>query len=163
MSTPIAAGKVVGFHYTLRNDAGEVVDSSDGVDPLTYMHGAGSIVPGLENALAGKTEGDAFTVVVPPTEGYGVRNEGMVHEVPRSQFPPDVEIEAGMQFGAQGPDGQAVPVWVAAVTDEAVTVDFNHPLAGQQLHFEITVASVRDATAEEVEHGHAHGPGGHDH
>jgi FKBP-type peptidyl-prolyl cis-trans isomerase SlyD len=164
MSTDvITTGKVVGFHYTLRNDAGEILDSSNGAEPLHYLHGGGNIVPGLENALHGKSAGESLKVTVAPGDGYGERHEAGVHRVPRDQFPPNVQIEVGMQFGTEGPDGEAVPVWVAAVDADAVTIDFNHPLAGQSLHFDVQLISVRDATDEEKAHGHPHGPGGHHH
>ncbi len=164
MSTDVvSAGKVIGFHYTLRNDAGEVIDSSAGADPLHYLHGAGNIVPGLESELLGKKIGEAFQVIVAAADGYGERFEEGVHEVPRGQFPPEVEIEVGMQFGTEGPDGNPVPVWVADVTEDTVTIDFNHPLAGARLHFDIELVSMRDASSEEIAHGHPHGPGGHHH
>jgi FKBP-type peptidyl-prolyl cis-trans isomerase SlyD len=163
MSEPVAEGKIVLFHYTLTNDAGETLDSSAGGPPLGYLHGAGSIVPGLESALTGKVAGDKLDVVVPAGEAYGEYVAGAVHKVPRTQFPPDVNIQVGMQFGAEGPDGQPVAVWVRAVDDNEVSIDFNHPLAGQQLHFAVEILTVREASTEERMHGHPHGAGGHDH
>jgi FKBP-type peptidyl-prolyl cis-trans isomerase SlyD len=159
----VAAGKVVGFHYTLHSDSGELIDSSDGHEPLFYIHGGGNIVTGLENALTGRKVGESLKVVVEPAEGYGERHEQGVQRVPRDAFPADLEIEVGLQFGAEGPNGEAVPVWVTAVAADAVTVDFNHPLAGQRLHFQVQLHSVRETTAEERSHGHVHGPGGHHH
>jgi FKBP-type peptidyl-prolyl cis-trans isomerase SlyD len=162
----VAAGKVVTFHYTLTNPAGDTLDSSSGGDPLSYLHGAGNIVPGLENALVGKNPGDKLDVTVAPGEGYGDRDERAVHKVSRDQFPPGAPLQAGMQFGAEGPDGQPVPVWITAVEGDTVTIDFNHPLAGVPLKFAVQLVDVRDATAEELQHGHPHGPdghGGHDH
>lgn len=152
----------VSFHYTLTNDAGEVIDSSSGREPLAYLHGAGSIVPGLENAMEGRAAGDRFEVKVSPEEGYGVRHEGMVQAVPRAAFQGVDRIEVGMQFQASGPQG-VMSVTVAQVTDDEVTVDGNHPLAGQNLNFAIEVVSVREASEEEIAHGHIHGPGGHAH
>jgi FKBP-type peptidyl-prolyl cis-trans isomerase SlyD len=156
-------GKVVSIHYTLRDDDGDVIDSSSGGEPLEYLHGAGNIVPGLENAMAGKAIGDKFKVTVTPAEGYGdVEGDGP-REVPRSAFPKDAELEEGMQLFVRGPDGEPFPVWVVAVHDDHVLLDANHPLAGENLHFEVEVVAMRDATKEEVEHGHPHGPGGHHH
>ncbi len=162
-SDVVAAGKVVGFHYTLRNDSGAVVDSSQGGEALSYLHGAGNIVPGLENALTGKKIGDQLKVKVSPSEGYGERFEEGVQQIPRDQFPPGIDIQVGMQFGAEGPDGSPVPVWVIGIAPDTVTIDFNHPMAGQNLNFEVAIASVRDASPEEMQHGHPHGPGGHHH
>ncbi len=158
----IAENTAVSFHYTLTNDQGEVLDSSSGREPLAYLHGAGSIVPGLENAMEGKAAGDKFEVKVPAAEGYGERHEGMIQSVPRSAFQGVEQIEVGMQFQARGPQG-AMSVTVAAVNDDEVTVDGNHPLAGENLNFSIEVVSVREASAEELSHGHVHGPGGHQH
>jgi FKBP-type peptidyl-prolyl cis-trans isomerase SlyD len=162
MSLAIGDGKVATFHYTLTGDNGEVLDSSDGRDPLAYLHGAGNIVPGLERKLEGKQEGDKFDAVVAPEDGYGVR-EGAPQPVARSQFPKGVPIEKGMMFQAQTPDGEVVPLWVDKVDDETVWVDENHPLAGVTLHFAVEVVGVRDATESELEHGHPHGPDGHGH
>jgi FKBP-type peptidyl-prolyl cis-trans isomerase SlyD len=160
---PIADDKVVSIHYTLKDDDGDVIDSSDGGEPLDYLHGHGGIVPGLEGALTGKNVGDSLKVSVPPKDGYGEAEDAPTKSVPRDAFPDDVELEVGMQFFAQGPKGEPVPVWVAAVDDKTVEIDFNHPLAGQTLHFEVKVISVRDASKEELEHGHPHGPDGHGH
>jgi FKBP-type peptidyl-prolyl cis-trans isomerase SlyD len=156
----IADGKVVTFHYTLKNDAGETLDSSSGGDPMPYLHGAQNIVPGLERQMAGKAAGEKFRATVPPEEGYGVR-EGDAQEVPRNAFPPDLELAAGMQFLATDETGEQVPVWIAKVTGDKVWVDQNHPLSDVTLHFDVEVVSVRDATAEEVAHGHPHLPGHH--
>jgi len=158
----ISENAAVSFHYTLTNKDGEVLDSSRGKEPLAYLHGAGNIVPGLENAMTGRQAGDSFEVSVPPEEGYGERHEGMLQTVPRSAFRGVDTIEVGMQFQASGPQG-AMSVTVAAVSDDEVTVDGNHPLAGETLHFAIEVVAVRKATAEELEHGHIHGAGGVEH
>ncbi len=150
------------FHYTLRNDAEDIIDSSEGKEPLAYLHGSGNIVPGLEDALLGKSAGDQFKVSVAAEQGYGPKHDGLVEEVPRSAFQGVDTIEVGMRFQADSDQGPMM-VTVAAVTDDTVTVDGNHPLAGQTLHFDIDVVEVRAASAEEVEHGHPHGPGGHHH
>ena len=130
---------------------------------MAYLHGAGNIIPGLEKALEGKSVGDQMVVEVSAEEGYGPVQEELIQEVPRSSFQGVESIEVGMQFEAQTGQGGAVPVTVTLVTDETVTVDGNHPLAGKDLNFDVTIADVREATAEELEHGHIHGPGGHNH
>lgn len=155
--------KVVSIHYTLKNDQGEVLDSSEGQQPLLYLHGASNIVPGLENALAGKQTGDKLDVAVTPEEGYGEQREELVQKVPHDNFQGvGAEIQVGMQFMAQAPWGEQ-PVTVVAVEEDGVTLDGNHPLAGQTLNFAVEVVEVRDASDEEVEHGHVHGEGGHQH
>ena len=158
----IAHEKVVSIHYTLTNSEGTVLDSSSGGEPLAYLHGFGNIIPGLENALEGKGAGDKLSVTVEPEQGYGARDERLVQAVPRSAFKGVEDIAPGMQFQAQGPQGARLVV-VTQVADDEVTVDANHPLAGQTLNFDVEVSGVRDATAEELEHGHVHGPGGHHH
>jgi FKBP-type peptidyl-prolyl cis-trans isomerase SlyD len=159
----IAQDKVVLIHYTLTNDGGKVLDSSSGGDPLAYLHGQGNIIPGLEKALEGKQAGDKLNVRVEPAEGYGVRDDSLVQQVPRRAFGSVSKIEPGMQFHAQSAQGQMRVVTVTHVKGDMVTVDANHPLAGEVLVFDVEVAEVRDATGEELEHGHVHGPGGHHH
>ena len=159
----VAQGKVVLIHYTLTNDAGEVLDSSDGGEPLAYLHGQGNIVAGLEKALDGRTAGDKLSVRVEPAEGYGLRDAALVKRVPRRSFGSAGNIKPGMQFQAQLERGQTRVVTVTAVKGDMVTVDGNHPLAGQSLNFAVEITEVRDATSEELEHGHVHGPGGHHH
>lgn len=158
----IAERCVASFHYTLTNAAGETLDSSEGRDPLAYLHGAGNIVVGLEKAMQGRSAGDRFQVEVAPEEGYGLHQMELVQKVPRSAFRGVDEIEPGMQFQTYSPQG-VMQVVVTAVTPEMVTIDANHPLAGQTLYFAIEVTAVRDATEEELAHGHVHGPGGHQH
>jgi FKBP-type peptidyl-prolyl cis-trans isomerase SlyD len=153
---------VVSFHYTLTNDAGEVIDASAGGEPLAYLHGAGNIVPGLENALTGKAAGDKLTVKVAPADGYGERDDRLVQSVPRRAFQGVADIKPGMSFVSQGPEGQTRIV-VTQVAGDMVTVDGNHPLAGETLNFEVEITEVRDATEEELSHGHVHGAGGHHH
>lgn len=153
-------GKVVVIHYTLTSEDGEVLDTSDGGEPLAFLHGAGNIVPGLERAIEGRAVGDGLNVSVPPTEGYGDRTGPGPQPVPREAFPDGVALRAGMMLAAEGPDGQQMPLWVAAVEDERVFIDSNHPLAGQTLHFQVEIVRIRDATAEERAHGHPHGPDG---
>lgn len=159
----IANKKVVDLAYTLKNSQGEVLDQADKNDPFTYLHGAQQIVPGLENALEGLTTGAKKEVTVQPAEGYGVTNPELKLVVNRSQFPQDAELDAGMQFQAHLPDGEAAIFTVEKVAGDKVHIDGNHPLAGETLHFSVEVLGVRDATQEELEHGHAHGPDGHHH
>lgn len=151
----IGKNSVVSIHYTLKNDDQQIMDQSQEGQPLTYLHGANNIIPGLENELAGKVAGDSFSVSINPEEAYGPRREEMIQEVPRESFPADVEISPGMQFDAESPNGP-ITVVVTAVSDESVTVDGNHPLAGLTLHFEGNIENVRDASEEEIDHGHAH-------
>lgn len=158
----IADRCVAQFHYTLTNDQGEVLDSSTGHEPLSYLHGKGNIVPGLEKALAGKQAGDKLKVSVPPAEAYGPLQPELVQVVPRTAFQGIDDIKPGMRFQAETDHGP-VMVRVTQVSEDSVTVDGNHELAGQTLHFEIEVTSVRDASVEEVLHGHVHGEGGHHH
>lgn len=162
MADAISEGKVALIHYTLKNDQGEVLDTSDGREPLAYLHGAGNIVPGLERELEGKAVGATFDATVSPEDGYGER-EGKAQAVERKAFPKGLEIEKGMMFQAQTPDGDVVPLWVDRVEDDKVWVDPNHPLAGVTLHFSVEVVGIRAATEEEVAHGHPHGPDGHHH
>jgi FKBP-type peptidyl-prolyl cis-trans isomerase SlyD len=159
----VAQDKVVIIHYTLTNDAGEVIDSSAGGQPLAYLHGQGNIVAGLEKALEGRSAGEQLEVRVTAADGYGVRDPALVKRVPRRSFGSIGNIKPGMQFEAQLERGQRRVVTVTAVKGDMVTVDGNHPLAGQDLNFAVEIAEVRDATAEELAHGHVHGPGGHDH
>lgn len=158
----ISANTVVSIHYTLKNDAGDVLDTSSGRDPLAYLHGQQNIIPGLEKALEGKGAGDKVQVSIAPAEGYGEREESLVQDVPREAFQGMDDIKPGMQFQAQGPQGPVL-VTVTQVADEVITVDGNHPLAGETLHFDVEITAVREASDEEMEHGHVHGPDGHDH
>ena len=156
--------KVVSFHYTLTNDDGETLDTSrERGEPMLYLHGANNIIPGLENALSGKQAGDTVDVSVAPQEAYGERDDAKQQSVPRDMFPQDTDIEPGMQFHAQGPGGETLVVTVAKVEDDSITVDGNHPLAGVPLNFAVEVIEVREASQEEISHGHVHGPGGHQH
>jgi len=154
----ISHHKVVTIDYTLKNAQGEVLDSSEGQEPLVYLHGAENIVVGLERELDGKVVGDSLNAIVSPKDGYGVRNEELVAAVPRDMFESDMDIEVGMSFQAETDQGVQV-VNIVAVNDEEVTVDGNHPLADEVLHFDVTVRDVREATAEELEHGHVHSAG----
>ena len=162
MQQQVAKDKVVSIDYTLTGTGGEVIDSSQGGEPLTYLHGAGNIIPGLEQALEGKSAGEEVNTTVAPDQGYGQKNPGLIQPVPRSQFPGVADIKVGMQFQAQTNHGPRV-VTVVDLNDDTVTVDANHPLAGETLTFAVRVVEVRDATQQELDHGHAHGPGGAQH
>jgi FKBP-type peptidyl-prolyl cis-trans isomerase SlyD len=158
----IGKHNVVTIHYTLKDDSGNMMESSQGGAPMAYLHGANNIIPGLEAALEGKAIGDDVSVRIPPEEAYGVRDDSKTQAVPREMFG-EQEVNVGAQFHAQSPDGGHITVTVVEVADNEVTVDANHPLAGMHLNFDVTVVEVRDATPEELEHGHVHGPEGHDH
>jgi FKBP-type peptidyl-prolyl cis-trans isomerase SlyD len=158
----VGDGKVVLIHYTLRDEHGAVLGSSDNTVPVAYLHGSGGVVPGLEEALTGKLAGDRIEVVVTPEKGYGLRDESLVQMVPRNRFPDSGALAAGQQFRSDGPQGGRL-LTVTLVQKDIVTVDANHPLAGKSLHFSVEIAEVRKATREELTHGHVHGPGGHDH
>ena len=156
----IADGHAVFFHYTLTSNEGEVIDSSEGRDPLGYLHGAGNIVPGLEKEMVGKKVGDVFDVVVPPAEGYGEVHAELVQDVPREVFKdaPN-ELEIGLMFQVDTPNGAQV-FTITRLEDDKVTIDGNHALAGETLNFHIEISEVREATESEVSHGHPHGEGG---
>ncbi len=157
----IEKGKVASINYTLTAPDGQVLDSSEGKEPLDYLHGAGNIIPGLEKALEGKKVGDSFEIDIPPEEAYGLREEARVDVVPKSQFEGIGEIQEGMQFQAQTNQGPVV-VTVTKVEGDNITVDGNHPLAGMPLHFKVEVKEIREPSPEETEHGHVHGPEGHE-
>lgn len=159
----ITKDSVVRFDYTLTGPDGKTIDTSAGREPLAYLHGAGNIIGGLENALTGKTAGTELTVNVPAAQGYGERDEKLVQVVPASAFQGVPNIQPGMQFQARGPNGQTAVVTVTNVTGDQITVDANHPLAGVPLTFAVKIVEVRAATREELEHGHVHGAGGHHH
>lgn len=159
----ISANKVVSIDYTLTNDQGQVLDSSSGRGPLAYLQGHHNIISGLENALEGLSAGDSVRVTIAPADAYGERDESLRQAVPRRMFEDAEQVTVGMQFHTVTEQGQQQIVTVTAVEVEHVTVDANHPLAGETLTFDVTVVDVRDATAEELDHGHVHGPGGHHH
>jgi FKBP-type peptidyl-prolyl cis-trans isomerase SlyD len=157
----IASQKVVSIEYTLRDDSGKVLDSSEGREPLAYLHGAGNIVPGLEKALDGKAPGDDIEVSLTPEEGYGHYDAGLVQNVAVRKLP-NRKAAPGMRFRLETSDGPRA-FTVQSVRGDYAKLDGNHPLAGQTLHFKVKVVDVREPSAEETEHGHVHGPGGHDH
>ncbi len=158
----IQNNRVASIHYTLTDNDNNVIDSSEGSEPLAFLTGAQNIIPGLENALIGKSKGDELSVSIEPKDGYGEHIPGMVQQAPISAFEGIDDLAVGMRFQAETDQGP-VPVRVVAVEGDTVTVDGNHELAGVQLNFAVTVEDVREASAEELEHGHVHGPGGHHH
>lgn len=151
----ITKDHAVSFDYEVRNSRSEILDSSQNNAPMAYVHGYASIIPGLEKALEGKSAGETLNIVVPPVEAYGLRDERRMAEVPRNIFPEGTEIKPGMRFRAQRDDGFDNVV-VVAIDKDTVTVDSNHPLAGETLTFDVTVRDVRPATPEEIAHGHVH-------
>ena len=154
-------GRVVSLHYTLTDDLGVQLDSSRGHEPFVYLHGYGNIIPGLESALEGHEAGFSSAIQVVPADGYGAYNPQAVFEVPRAQFPPSEDIQVGMQVQGEGAQG-ILNFTVVDVNDQGVVLDANHPMAGKNLHFAVDVLEVRDATAQELAHGHVHAHG-HDH
>lgn len=154
--------RVVSFHYTLKNSKGEQLESSVGSEPLMYLEGVGQIIPGLEEAIKALKAGDKKTITVKAAEAYGEIEPEMIVEVPKERLPKK-DVEVGDRFHADAGDGHAQVVQVTKVTDTHVTIDGNHPLAGQDLTFEVEIDSTREATQDELAHGHAHGPGGHHH
>jgi FKBP-type peptidyl-prolyl cis-trans isomerase SlyD len=153
MIMQISQNTVASIDYTLTDEGGEVIDTSKGRAPVTYLHGAGKLIPGLESALEGQTAGDTLAVKVAPSDAYGERDEGLVQDVPRTAFAGIAKIETGMRFEAQDGSGNSRSITVTSVGDENVTIDANHPLAGKPLTFEVNIVEVREATAEEIENG----------
>ena len=152
--TAVADGHVVEINYTLTNNKGDVIDSSNGTEPMTFIQGKENIIPGLEKEMAGKKVGDSFKVTVGPEDGYGPRYEEMIQSIPKEQFGPDApNIQVGMQFQLEGSNGQEVLVTAIEVREKEVVLDGNHPLAGETLHFDVEVISLREATEEELAKG----------
>lgn len=154
--------RVIGFHYTLRDEDGDVLDSSEGTEPLYYLEGQQQIIPGLERELASLSVGDKRTIEVKASDAYGDIDPGLIARVNRSQFPPDADLEIGERFMIS--DEEDAPVFtIVEVDDDEVTIDGNHPMAGKDLFFEIEMVGIREATSEELAHGHAHGESGQPH
>jgi FKBP-type peptidyl-prolyl cis-trans isomerase SlyD len=156
MSLLIGDNVVASIHYKLTDSSGEVLDSSESGNPMSYLHGAGNLIPGLEKELVGKTAGASLQVTVAPEEAYGTVHDDLVEVVPKEAFQGVESIEPGMSFEAQGQDGQSRRIVVTAVNGEEITIDANHPLAGVELNFDVQIVEVRDATEEEIAHGHVH-------
>ena len=158
----ITSGSVVVFDYTLTDDEKDIIDSSTGSEPLAYIQGEGQIVPGLEKAMEGKKAGDSFKISIAPEEAYGLHDPENISVVPADQIEGGEELEEGMQLHTEGEFGEQT-VMITKIVGNEVTIDGNHPLAGMTLHFDIVIRDVRAATEEELEHGHVHGEGGHQH
>ncbi len=158
----IAQNKVVYLEYVLKDDAGQILEETEG-EPFAYIHGLGQLVPGLEKRLDGAEVGQKFEVVVPPEEGHGTHDPEGLFSVPRDAFPADQTLEVGDILMGEAEDGEPVPVRIVEVLDEEVKVDANHPLAGQTLHYSVSIVNMRDATPEELEHEHPHDGHDHDH
>jgi FKBP-type peptidyl-prolyl cis-trans isomerase SlyD len=156
MSLSIENNMIVNVHYTLKNNDGDILDSSEGSEPLIYLHGAENIISGLEKALAGKSEGDSLQVVVEPSEGYGEALPELIEAVGVAAFNGVESIEPGMTFETEAPDGTVHPVLVTKVEDDQVTIDGNHPLAGVTLNFDVQIVSVKHASEDEIAHQHVH-------
>ncbi len=144
------------MNYTLKDDNGTVLDSSENRDPLSFIAGKGMIIPGLENALMGKEPGEEVSVTIAPEEAYGEYNEDMSIQVSTDQFQGDEKVTVGMQVQAHNKDGSTQILTVKDIEGDQVTLDANHPLAGQTLHFDVSIEDVREATEEELDHGHTH-------
>ena len=153
---------VVTLNYTLKNSEGTVLDTSDGREPLIYLHGVGALIPGLEEELDGKETGAKINTVIPPEKAYGEKRDDLLRVVSKEGFQGDEDMQVGMQVQLETDHGPAIAL-ITEMKDDDVTLDFNHPLAGMTLHFDVEVVELREATEDEVTHGHVHGPGGHEH
>lgn len=158
----IAKNAVVSLNYTLKNGEGTLLDTSDGREPLVYLHGVGALIPGLENELNGKVKGDKMNVVIQPEDGYGSRRDDLLKVVSKDGFQGDEEMKVGMQVQLDTEHGPAIAL-ISKIDGNDITLDLNHPLADMTLHFDVAIEDVREATEEEISHGHVHGPGGHQH
>ena len=155
-------GHVVSMDYTLHVD-GEQIDASEDGQPLEYLQGAGNIIPGLEREMTGMEIGESKKVIVSPNDGYGESDPEAYVEVPRSEFPKDIPLEIGLELQVQDPSGNPMYARIDTINDENVRLDFNHPLAGKELHFDVKVVGLREPTDEELDHGHVHHEHDHDH
>ena len=160
---PFEANKVISFNYTLKDDQGTVIESTINKRPLTFMSGQNQIIPKLENALNGMLIGGKKNIKVDAVEAYGEYDEKAIQNINKEQFPAEAKLEVGMTYLANSPEGKQVPFTITDVKEKDITVDFNHPLAGKDLEFDVELVDIRDATPEEISHGHVHGPGGHHH
>ena len=158
----IEKDKVVSIDYTLTNDNGEVLDSSSGREPLAFLQGYGNLIPGLEKELEGKAKGDKLVAIIAPDQAYGLRSEELVQEIPMENFQDASQVKVGVQFQVENEHEVRIAT-VLEVSETAAKVDLNHPLADETLHFDVEIMDVREATKEELEHGHVHGAGGHHH
>ena len=156
----VQTGQIVSMDYSLHVD-GELVDTSDGREPLDYLHGAGNIIPGLESELVGMAVGENKNVIVAPEQGYGELNPEAFMEVPRKEFPENIPMKPGTELQLQDNNGNPVYARIHEIGDETIRLDFNHPLAGKELHFKVSIVSIREPSDEEKSHGHVHH--GHEH
>lgn len=159
----VEMNKVITFNFTVKDKEGAVLDSSENKEPLSYLSGTNSILPKLEETLNGMIIGSIKNVKIAAGEAYGDYKEEAVQTVKKEQFPQEAQLVAGARYVANSPDGGQMPFVIKEVKENDVTVDFNHPLAGKDLEFDVELLDVRDATPEEMQHGHVHGPGGHNH
>lgn len=159
----IAPNKVVTMNFTLKDDEGNILDTTDSGGPFSYLSGNNMVLPKLEESVSGMIIGTKKQLKLDAKDGYGTYNEQVVQVVGRENFPNDFELEIGMSYMASAPDGAQMPFVITNVEGEEITIDFNHLLAGKNLNFDIELLDVRDATAEELSHGHVHGPDGHHH
>lgn len=153
MQNIVGQDQVVTMHFTLMNADGDELDTSRGSQPMVYLHGHDNIVPGLEKALEGAVVGSKHKIVVEPSEGYGERDPEATQVVPRENFPADLSLEPGMQFATETPDGYKLALWIVEAGDDEVTITFQHPLVGAELHYDVEIVSIREATAHEVSRG----------
>ena len=158
----IEKNKVVSIHYTLKDDKGKLMDSSVDKSPLPFIQGIGQLISGLENQLEGKEKGEKLKAKIAPVDAYGEYRDDMVFEVEKKGFKGDEELKVGLQVEVELEEGKSIAI-VSKIDGEDVTLDLNHPLAGQTLHFDVEIMDVREPTEEELTHGHVHGPGGHQH
>ncbi|EQA43638.1 peptidyl-prolyl cis-trans isomerase, FKBP-type [Leptospira broomii serovar Hurstbridge str. 5399] len=160
MESDLMNPRVVTFHYTLKDNQGNLIDSSEGSHPLSYLEGVGQIIAGLEEEIKQLKTGDKKVISVDADRGYGKKNPELVFDVPKSQFPQDEELTVGMMFQTDEPD---TVYTITEIKGESIIVDGNHPLAGVDLVFDVQIVNTREATDEEITHGHVHGEGGHHH
>ncbi|MCJ7552313.1 MAG: peptidylprolyl isomerase [Ignavibacteriaceae bacterium] len=160
---PLAQNKAITFNYTLKDDEGNILDTTKGSSPFSFLSGNGQILPKLEDEMSGMLLGSKKNVKIDAADAYGEYNEEAVQKVERTNFPKDVDLQPGMQFVTNSPDGHQMPFIISEIKEDDVTIDFNHPLAGKNLEFDVELLDIRDATTEEIAHGHIHGQGGHHH
>ncbi len=158
---PIGANKVVTIHYTLKDESGNLLDSTQGSLPFSFLTGHDQVIPKLEEEIDTMLIGGKKNILISAEDAYGEYRDDLVHQINKENFPQDVELEVGMQFVTSAPDGTQMPFAIKQIDGDLVTIDFNHPLAGKNLEFEVELVDVRDATEEELAHGHIHGPHGH--
>jgi FKBP-type peptidyl-prolyl cis-trans isomerase SlyD len=160
---PLKSNQVVTMNFTLKDDNGNILDSTKGNEPFSFISGTNQILPKLEEKVGEMLIGSKMDVILDPEDGYGIYDDGAVKIINRSEFPEDIELDKGMGFLAKSPQGKDVQFFIKEVEGDNITVDFNHPLAGKNLHFDLELLNLRDATREELDHGHVHGAGGHHH